>query len=350
MSYALLLDSSNSKLSVGLARDGSLFDAIEYEANQRQSELMVGEIGNILTRNSLGKDDLSSVVVCKGPGSYTGVRIALTIAKTAALGLSIPLYMVSSLEALKDGDNPSICLSNARGKRSYFGVYKGDECLIDDCIMDNEKVVSYISENPTFSLCGDLQYLGLNTTLNTPLPTLAKCAKKKYEAEPLGASPVYLKDTGNSALKVIVRKMNSADILQVLDIENECFSAPYTHENFLYELNENPFATMLVAMVGPDIVGYIDFMITFDSATINRIAVKEEYRKKGIGNRLLGECVKLCREREEPVENLTLEVRKSNQNAIRFYKKHAFKEIVVKPQYYSDGEDAIYMVRSIIND
>ena len=71
----------------------------------------------------------------KGPGSYTGIRIALTIAKTIVFALNIPLYLVSSLQVMKVGDKPTICLTNARSQRSYIGVYQGQKEILSDRIM-----------------------------------------------------------------------------------------------------------------------------------------------------------------------------------------------------------------------
>ena len=64
---------------------------------------------------------------------------------------------------------------------------------------------------------------------------------------------------------------------------------------------------------------------------------------------LLGQMIKDCESKEDPVEFITLEVRKSNEVAQKFYKKHKFEEITTKKSYYDDGEDALYFVRSIIN-
>ena len=66
----ILLDSSNTSLSVGIAKDGKLLDYISYEAWQRQSEYMLPELEKILVRNNVNKTDISDVVVAIGPGSY----------------------------------------------------------------------------------------------------------------------------------------------------------------------------------------------------------------------------------------------------------------------------------------
>ncbi|MBR6866439.1 MAG: tRNA (adenosine(37)-N6)-threonylcarbamoyltransferase complex dimerization subunit type 1 TsaB, partial [Bacilli bacterium] len=111
---SLLLDTSNTNLSIGLAKDHKVIDEVTYEAWQKQSEYLVNELDILLKKNNLTRNDIEKVIAAKGPGSYTGVRIALTVAKVSAFALNVPLYLVSSLEALKDENEPSICLMNAR--------------------------------------------------------------------------------------------------------------------------------------------------------------------------------------------------------------------------------------------
>src|SRR5574344_1927330 len=145
-----------------------------------------------------------------------------------------------------------------------------------------------------------------------------------------------------------IRKMKDEDILAVSSLELGCFSHPWPEKEILYELHENPVALLYVATNGEEVIGYIDFMITFDSATINRIAVNENERKKGIGQALLDKMVEICHKQKEPVEFITLEVRPSNTAAYQLYLKNGWKEVTVKKGYYDDGEDAIYMIRSIL--
>ena len=345
----LLLDSSETMLLVALSQEGKVIDEICYSAWQRQSELMILEIDNILKRNGLTRNDIEGVVCGKGPGSYTGVRISMTIAKTISFALKAPLYLASSLEILADKERPSICLSNARSKRSYMGVYERGEVILEDSIQENADVLEYISSHPEYVVCGNTSYLGIEGKSGGIAEILASCADKKHlEEESLGAKPIYLKDSYDAGhFKTVVRKMLPSDLDAVAQIERDTFSNPYTKEQLSYELNENPVAGMYVAVVDHEVVGFIDFMITFNSSAIVQIAVKEEFRRKGIGNMLLGQMVKDCESKEDVVEYITLEVRVSNASAIAFYKKHRFQEITVKKQYYDDGEDAIYMVRSL---
>ena len=98
--YTVLLDSSNTNLSVGLAKDNLLLESISYEAWQRQSEYMIPELNKLLEKYNVNRNEIDAVMVAKGPGSYTGVRIAITIAKTMAVALGVKLYPVSSLSPL----------------------------------------------------------------------------------------------------------------------------------------------------------------------------------------------------------------------------------------------------------
>ena len=193
MMYQLLLDSSNKFLSVGLAKDGKVVDKIFYEAWQRQSEMMVTEIDNILKRNNVDKNELDGVVVGAGPGSYTGVRIGVTIAKTIAYALKIKLYAKSSLSLLKHQEFPTICVFNARSGRSYFGVYEGKKVIEEDTVLENDKVVEYIKAHPDYLLCGDTYQLGLESAKFDVIDNLADFDKQE-EVDAFKLKPVYLKD------------------------------------------------------------------------------------------------------------------------------------------------------------
>ena len=123
----ILIDCSNVDLAIGLSENHKVIAKREYEAWQQQSELLVAELDKMLKANKVTRDQIAAVVVSKGPGSYTGVRIALSVAKVLSFAQNVPLYLASSLEMMKDGDKPSICLVNARSKRSYIGVYEGEK-------------------------------------------------------------------------------------------------------------------------------------------------------------------------------------------------------------------------------
>ena len=193
--YTVLLDSSNTSLTVGLAKDDQLLESISYESWQSQSEHMIPEIDKLLTKYNVSKDDISDVVVAIGPGSYTGVRIAITIAKTMATALGCKIYTISSLRCQKDRKNPSICVINARSGRSYFGVYEDEKILVEDCILTNDKVIEYIDSHPNYSICGNASYLGKEGLVPDIARELLSLKIVSLPVDnPLAIKPVYMKD------------------------------------------------------------------------------------------------------------------------------------------------------------
>lgn len=152
-------------------------------------------------------------------------------------------------------------------------------------------------------------------------------------------------------LDVEIRPMLDSDLPQVMEIENQCFLHPWKDKDLLYELHENPVSNVWVieysnASLGLKyVVGFVDYWVTFDSGTICQIAVHPDIQRSGVGSQLMEEVIKDARAKK--VNTLTLEVRKSNEKAIKFYTKHGFKIILKKPQYYSNGEDALYMVLEV---
>ena len=144
---------------------------------------------------------------------------------------------------------------------------------------------------------------------------------------------------------LVIQRMKQEDLRQVLDIEQTCFKAPWTEEQFLYEVNDNPFCTILLIKDDDLICGYLDFWITFETATICKIAVRPEYRRNKYAFKLMEEAFELMKQQE--VETVTLEVRVSNEVARGLYKSFGFREVALRKFYYGD-EDGILMEKQVM--
>lgn len=144
---------------------------------------------------------------------------------------------------------------------------------------------------------------------------------------------------------VDLRPAEIKDLPTLMGIEEECFLAPYNKEQFLYELKENSVSNVTVVELNGVIVGFYDYWHTFDSATICQIAVSKAYRRLGLADLMLKDIIKDCFAKR--VVNITLEVRTNNIAAIKLYEKNGFEKVLTKPQYYSNGDDAFYMVRKV---
>ena len=190
----LILDSTNIDLNVGLYINGHLY-FVSYPCRQQQSEKMIPEIDKLLKEYNLSPKDINEVLVTNGPGSYTGVRIALTIAKVYCYALKIPCYVFSSLEVLMNVNKPSICLINARSNRSYFAVYDKNKCLIQDEVKPNDEVLNFIKEHPEYNVCGDLEYLNLKGYKGNLFETMLLLKSKEHLVKDIFTlKAVYLKD------------------------------------------------------------------------------------------------------------------------------------------------------------
>ena len=142
-----------------------------------------------------------------------------------------------------------------------------------------------------------------------------------------------------------IRKATIKDCDEIIELEN-LFVSPFLEKDVLYELKGNPVSKVYVICENDKILGFIDFWITFDSATICQIAIRKEEQNKGLATQLLTFSFDILKKHN--VLFYTLEVRESNLSAISLYTKLGFEKICVKPKYYKNGENAIYMMKGLV--
>lgn len=142
---------------------------------------------------------------------------------------------------------------------------------------------------------------------------------------------------------VRVREMRAGDVPQVVAIERATSATPWTRQMFLSELGR-PGTIDLVAVQGSDVLGYAMVSRYADVWHILNICVRPGRRREGVGGRLLDEL--FVRAAKRAHLGFTLEVRVSNEVAIRLYHRKGFVDHGIRPGYYSDnGEDALIMWR-----
>ena len=136
----------------------------------------------------------------------------------------------------------------------------------------------------------------------------------------------------------MIRPATILDAKMIADLDNMMFEDSLDF-NFIYtDLLNNPMAYYFVCEEDNKIIGYINCWVS-DNTEILNFCVLKEFQQKGIGTLLFNEV--------EKVSNgiISLEVRVSNLNAINFYSKRGFIKATIRKGYYSNGEDAILMVR-----
>lgn len=140
------LDTSTKFCTVGLCDDGDFLSEITVGGKNYSSEQMVGMISDILNRTGKSKKDIDLIAVGVGPGSFTGIRIAVTVAKTLAQVLNIPIVSVSSLQALtyRTFDGVIIAVEDARRERVYRGIYKDKGVVKEDKLVYTSDLIEEI--------------------------------------------------------------------------------------------------------------------------------------------------------------------------------------------------------------
>lgn len=121
---SLFISTYNSFVIIGLYKNGKIISNKEIESEKGHSMILVPTIENVLKEHNLLPKDLSQIVVVNGPGSFTGVRLGITVAKTLAYTLNIPIKTISSIEALASSisdKNKIIAISDNKGK--YVGIF-----------------------------------------------------------------------------------------------------------------------------------------------------------------------------------------------------------------------------------
>ncbi|KRT64849.1 MAG: ribosomal-protein-alanine acetyltransferase, ribosomal-protein-alanine N-acetyltransferase [Candidatus Dadabacteria bacterium CSP1-2] len=141
--------------------------------------------------------------------------------------------------------------------------------------------------------------------------------------------------------ELFLEEMSTEDIDEIIEIEKSSFPTPWPRQMFEMEL-KSPRSFSRVARISGVIVGYIVAWMIYDEVHILNIAVHFSFRRMGIGERILRDCLDYFF--LNGAKNAILEVRRGNHEAKRLYEKLGFKSIGIRRGYYADtGEDAIVM-------
>lgn len=135
----LCMDTSHTWLVVGLIKDGEIIASVQEKCWKKQSEELFPTLIDMMKSCDLQPEDIDSIVISEGPGSYTGVRIAMTVAKVFCAMRNLPIYTISSL-LLYAGLKDCRVVMDARGKRVYTCKCNNGEILDEQCVTEIENL------------------------------------------------------------------------------------------------------------------------------------------------------------------------------------------------------------------
>lgn len=144
--------------------------------------------------------------------------------------------------------------------------------------------------------------------------------------------------------EVTVSPMCEDDITEIAEIEKECFSTPWSEDALRNEL-ENDGAIFLTAKTGGEIAGYLGMHTVLDECYIANVAVKNKFRRRGVGFKLLDSAEKAAL--DKGCSFISLEVRVSNTPAINLYEKRGYISQGQRKNFYSNPtENALIMTKT----
>ena len=181
--YTLFISTFSELITIGLLKDGKEIDRLEQVSSRNHSIYTIPMIEELLDKNEIKTNYLNEIIVVNGPGSFTGVRIGVTIAKTLAYTLDITIKTITSLEAYAvsytSDKNKLVAIPDLKGK--YIGYFTKDNDLLSNYIYLNNKEYDkyiedkkdYLIENDSFNLNDIYNYLknkeGINPHLVNPI-------------------------------------------------------------------------------------------------------------------------------------------------------------------------------------
>jgi len=140
--------------------------------------------------------------------------------------------------------------------------------------------------------------------------------------------------------ELVIEPATRKDVDAVHRIEEDSFPAPWRQEFFLSELSASGRFNMVAKRDG-FVIGYLFSMWIFDEMHVNKIAVHESERRRGVADALMERCLEFARSHD--ILTISLEVRRSNRGAQDFYRHLDFEPSYIRPRYYPDGEAAVVM-------
>ena len=151
--YSLFIDTHDKNVVIILFKDGKIISIKNVESKNKHSEITMPLIDEVIKGGNIEVNDLNSVIVVNGPGSFTGERIAVTIGKTIAYLLRIPIRVVDSLKILAinvDDKVKNVAITDRNG--AFIGSFDSDNKQIGELTYLNKTTYKeYCEKNKVYS-------------------------------------------------------------------------------------------------------------------------------------------------------------------------------------------------------
>ena len=197
----LYIDTSSNYLYAGIVEDDKCIAEIKEKFGQSLSEMTLPRIANLFEQAKLNPKEINKIIVVNGPGSFTGIRIGITIAKVYAWSLKIPITTITSLEAMaisSDSDCVHVPMIDARRGYVYTAIYdKNYQILLSPIHIKLTDLKNKLKTIEKFEVISN-DFISIEPFPQKYTPNIIKIVnfyKNKKDINPHFVNPEYLKLT-----------------------------------------------------------------------------------------------------------------------------------------------------------
>ena len=202
----LYIDTSSSCLYAGISDEEHLICDVKKEFGHSLSEEALPEIAKLLTENKILPTDIDKILVVNGPGSFTGIRIGITIAKVYAWSHKIPITTISALEAMmlsSNTDKIKVPIINARRGYVFGAAYNQNTQIIEPKHIKFDELCEMLNGKEYIFITNDEFDVELESEKYNPdIFKIINYYKNKTAMNPHAVNPEYLKLTEAEESKI----------------------------------------------------------------------------------------------------------------------------------------------------
>ncbi len=340
----LFIDTSTDTLSIAIFKDNYLLSSFCLLSSEHSTNTTI-KIKEMLNNNSIKPEEVNKIMVINGPGSFTGIRIGVTVAKIFAWANKIKIVPISTLKAYalsNDGYDYYVSLIDARRDYFYASIYdKNYDNVMSDSYISRDELLSKMKNLNNVLVIGNKD-LSVYKSVDNKLDfnKIYQYYKNEEGISPHLLNPVYLKKT--EAEEKLEDKMVRE--YEAKDFNSVCILGRDINLSYVFKLS--PVGKCFVYELDGEVVGFFIVDLFDDRSELIDICVALAHRNKKIGSKLLDKALDVSK--NNGCASITLEVRCDNNFAIKLYKSKGFKITNIRKKYYNNGSiDAYVMHREL---
>lgn len=335
--------------------------ASRHEFMERgQAEALAPMVQETMGLAGVAFKDLARIAVTTGPGTFTGVRIGLAMARGLGVALNIPITGISSLAAIacneKSGDLPIMIAVDARAGEIYFAAFDHSGLEITAPTIVALADAHKLMPNRPARILGSAAdvLLGNNLVRSDAgdMPIAANFVKLAVSipASAVPPEPLYLRppDVKPQAAKISFSTAGPAAAKLLAELHGESFETRWSETDFSGMLAV-PGTSAIVVSSQNNPMGFVLFRKAADEAEILTICTRPAFRQKGHGKLLVRHLENALK--KDDVKSLFIEVAISNHAALALYASGGFEKAGTRKNYYARGdgsrEDALIMRKGL---